>query len=179
MLNDEQRKTLHAAARRSIERALAGQRPDVSEAGIDEALLRPAGAFVTLRTHEGALRGCVGSIVAREPLIRAVVTSALNAAFRDPRFDPVSAQEWPGLEIEISVMGPLERVIEITDIVPGRDGLIVTRGGRAGLLLPQVAMECGWDRETFLDHTCLKAGLRPDAWRLAETKIEKFSAEVF
>jgi AmmeMemoRadiSam system protein A len=179
MLNDEQRKTLHAAARQSIERALSGQRPDVSEAGIDELLLRPAGAFVTLRTHEGALRGCIGSIVAREPLIRAVVTSAINAAFRDPRFDPVSAPEWPGLELEISVMGPIERVTDVNDIVVGRDGLIVTRGNHAGLLLPQVASEYGWDRETFLDHTCLKAGLRPGAWRQPETRIERFSAEVF
>jgi AmmeMemoRadiSam system protein A len=179
MLNEHQRKTLHEVARQSIESALAGHRLEVSEGGIDEPLRRPAGAFVTLRTRGGDLRGCIGSIVAREPLIRAVVSSAINAAFRDPRFDPVTAEEWPGLEIEISVMGPIEPVSDVQDIVPGRDGLIVTRGGRSGLLLPQVATEYGWDRETFLDHTCMKAGLPQGAWRQPGTRIEKFSAEVF
>jgi AmmeMemoRadiSam system protein A len=179
MLNDEQRKTLLAAARQSIESALAGRRLKVAEAGLDDVLLRPAGAFVTLTTPDEDLRGCIGSIVAREPLIRAVVTSAFNAAFRDPRFPPVMADEWPGLELEISVMGPIERVTGVNDILPGRDGLIITRGRSTGLLLPQVATEYGWDRETFLDHTCLKAGLAPGAWRQPETTIERFSAEVF
>lgn len=179
MLTDEQRKTLLEAARQSIESALAGRRLDVAEAGLEDALRRPAGAFVTLRTPEGDLRGCIGSIVAREPLIRAVVSSAFNAAFRDPRFHPVTSDEWPRIELEISVMGPIERVTDVADIVPGRDGLIITRGSRSGLLLPQVATEYDWDRETFLDQTCIKAGLPPGAWRHPETKIEKFSAEVF
>lgn len=180
MLNETQRKRLLAIARQSIEGALAGRRPESTDADeADEDLRRPAGVFVTLRTHDGELRGCIGSIVAREPLLRAVVSSAVNAAFRDPRFAPVTAEELPGLELEISVMGPIERVTDLGEIVCGRDGLIVSRGRSAGLLLPQVATEYGWDRETFLDQTCVKAGLRPGAWRQPETRIEKFSAEVF
>ena len=180
MLNETQRKRLLAIARQSIESVLAGRRPAVTDADdADEVLRRPSGAFVTLRTRDGELRGCIGSLLAREPLVRAVVSSAVNAAFRDPRFDPVTAEELPDLELEISVMGPIERVTETDDIVCGRDGLIVTRGRSAGLLLPQVATEYGWDRETFLDQTCVKAGLLPGAWRHVDTRIEKFSAEVF
>ena len=179
MLTDTQRKTLLAVARQSIETALAGERPELKADDFDDALQRPAGAFVTLRTRDGDLRGCIGSLVAREPLVRAVMSSALNAAFHDPRFAPVRAEEMPELELEISVMGPIERVTDIADIVPDRDGLIISRGTRAGLLLPQVATEYGWDRETFLDQTCIKAGLPPGAWRQPDTKIEKFSAEVF
>ncbi len=180
MLNEIQRKRLLALARQSIESVLAGRRPVVSqEDEASDVMRRPAGAFVTLRTHDGDLRGCIGSIVAREPLVHAVVTSAVNAAFRDPRFDPVMAEELPELELEISVMGPIERVTDVEDVVCGRDGLIISRGTRSGLLLPQVASEYGWDRETFLDQTCVKAGLAPGAWRHPETRIEKFSAEVF
>jgi AmmeMemoRadiSam system protein A len=179
MLNDAQRKTLLTIARQSIESMLAGRRAAVTESEADDVLRRPAGVFVTLRTHDGELRGCIGSIVPREPLVRAVTSSAINAAFRDPRFHPVTAPEMTALELEISVMGPIERVYDVSDIVPGRDGLIISRGGNAGLLLPQVATEYGWDREMFLDQTCLKAGLPAGSWRRPETKIEKFSAEVF
>jgi AmmeMemoRadiSam system protein A len=105
--------------------------------------------------------------------------SALNAAFRDPRFFPVSLEEWKNLQLEISVMGPIERVASFEEIMVGRDGLIISSGSCAGLLLPQVASEHGWDRETFLSQTCLKAGLTPAAWRSSDTKIERFSAEVF
>src|SRR5260221_9102083 len=107
------------AARQSIGGARAGRRLDVAGPGLEDALRRPAGAFVTLRTGEGDLRGCIGSIVAREPMIRAVISSAFNAAFRDPRFHPVTAYEWSGIELEISVIGPIERVTGIDDILPG------------------------------------------------------------
>ena len=158
---------------------LAGSRPSVNEADFDEALRRPAGAFVTLRTKRGDLRGCIGSIRAVEPLYRAVVSSSISAAFHDPRFFPVRADEMPRLELEISVMGPIEQVRNVEEIEVGRDGLIISRGRYAGLLLPQVATEYGWDRQTFLDQTCIKAGLEPGAWRSEQTRIEKFAAEVF
>jgi AmmeMemoRadiSam system protein A len=144
----------------------------------DADLRRAAGAFVTLRKN-GDLRGCIGSIRAMEPLYRAVASSAISAAFRDPRFFPVRKDEIGHLELEISVMGPIEQVRDVTEIEIGRDGLIISRGRFAGLLLPQVASEYGWDRETFLDQACLKAGLQPDAWRSPDTRIEKFAAEVF
>lgn len=179
MLNEEQRQQLLKLARTSIESVLAGRAPILTVDDYDETLRRPAGAFVTLRTKSGDLRGCIGSIRALEPLCRAVVSSAVSAAFRDPRFFPVRPEEMPQLDLEISVMGPIEPVRNIDEIEVGRDGLIVSKGRFAGLLLPQVATEFGWDRDTFLDQTCVKAGLPPGAWRSQETRIEKFAAEVF
>ncbi|MBV8518311.1 MAG: AmmeMemoRadiSam system protein A [Acidobacteria bacterium] len=178
MLTPQQRRQLLRIARDTITAALEGQRYAVDLASVDEDLQRPAGAFVTLEKH-GDLRGCIGSIEPVAPLAQAVSSSAMSAAFRDPRFRPVRADELPQLDIEISVMGPIERVNDVNTIEVGRDGLILSRGSRAGLLLPQVATEYGWDRDTFLRQTCLKAGLPPDAWRAADCRIEKFSAEVF
>ena len=178
MLSQEQRKTLLRIARESIEAVFEGRRPDLGRHQVDESLQRPAGAFVTL-TKEGHLRGCIGSIVPVAPLHEAVSRSAINAAFRDPRFSPLQNAELAEVEVEVSVMGPIELVKNIDEIVPGRDGLIISRGSHAGLLLPQVATEYGWDRETFLSHTCQKAGLPPAAWHENDVKIEKFSAEVF
>lgn len=179
MLDERQRKTLLKIARESIAAVLTGHRVDLKAGDYDETLRRPAGAFVTLKTAEGDLRGCIGSIRAVEPMFQAVSSSAISAALRDPRFAPVRPSELPDLSLEISVMGPIEPVTNVADIEPGRDGLIVSRGGYAGLLLPQVASEYGWGREEFLDHTCVKAGLPPDAWRSPGTRIERFSAEVF
>ena len=178
MLNEEQRRRLLTLARTSIESTLDGRAPEVRADEFDADLQRAAGAFVTLRKN-GDLRGCIGSIRAMEPLYRAVASSAISAAFRDPRFFPVRKDEIGHLDLEISVMGPIEQVRDVNEIEVGRDGLIISRGRFAGLLLPQVASEYGWDRETFLDQTCLKAGLQPDAWRSPDTRIEKFAAEVF
>lgn len=177
MLTPQQSQTLLTIARRSIEAALDGTRfvPEVT----DEALRRPAGAFVTLNTREADLRGCIGTIEAVAPLYQAVASNAVAAAFRDPRFHPVRREELASLHIEISVMSPIEPVTNVEDIEVGRDGLIISRGSRAGLLLPQVATEYGWDRETFLAQTCVKAGLRPDSWRSPDCRIQRFSAEVF
>jgi AmmeMemoRadiSam system protein A len=177
VLNEKQRKTLLEIARDSIASVLSGRLPEPRVA--DDTLKRPAGAFVTLKTADGDLRGCIGSIQAVEPMYQAVSSSAISAALRDPRFHPVQAAELPALELEISVMGPIERVTDIKQIQPGRDGLIIRRGRNAGLLLPQVATEYGWGTEEFLDHTCVKAGLPPGCWRSPDTQIEKFSAEVF
>ena len=178
-LNQDQRTRLLLIARESIAAALDGRRYEVPSDHVDERLNRPSGAFVTLNTRNGALRGCIGSIVPVAPLYRAVSDSAVNAATRDPRFHPVARHELPDLHLEISVMGPIEAVSTVEDIMVGRDGLIIRRGRFAGLLLPQVATEYGWDRETFLCHTCQKAGLPPEAWKAPGTQIERFSAEVF
>lgn len=178
MLSEAQRKQLLTLARESISAALKGERPNVNAEQFDDDLRRPAGAFVTL-TENDELRGCIGSIEAVAPLYLAVVQSAINAAFRDPRFYPLRPDELANIHLEISVMGPIEKVTNVDDIEPGRDGLIISRGRNAGLLLPQVATEYGWDRETFLEQTCVKAGLPPNTWREPGTTIEKFSAEVF
>jgi AmmeMemoRadiSam system protein A len=177
-LSDDHRKTLLVIARQSITTILDGRTPDWN-GEVDETLRRPAGAFVTLRTRDGELRGCIGSIRAVDPLHKAVASSAVSAAFRDPRFPPLQAGEIEQLELEISVMGPIEPVTDIGNIVVGRDGLIISRGRYAGLLLPQVATEYEWDCLTFLDQACLKAGLPPGAWRADDCRVEKFSAIVF
>jgi AmmeMemoRadiSam system protein A len=179
MLNQEQRRTLLRIARQSIESFLDGRRLPIDLAALDAELRRPSGAFVTLNERGGNLRGCIGSIEAVAPLALAVSSSAVNAAVRDPRFYPVQKDELRDLHIEISVMSPIVPVSNVEDIEVGRDGLIISGGGRAGLLLPQVASEYGWDRETFLRQTCVKAGLPADAWKSPECRIEKFSAEVF
>lgn len=179
MLTKEHESTLLRIAREAIDGELHGVRARIDIAAYDPVLQRPAGAFVTLKTRAGQLRGCIGSIVPVSPLCEAVATSALNAAFHDPRFHPLAPGEWPDIGLEISVMGPILRVTDVQEIVCGLDGLIVSRGHHAGLLLPQVATEYGWDRETFLSHTCIKAGLDPDSWRSEGVRIDRFRAHVF
>ncbi len=179
MLTPNQRTQLLSIARTSIESALDGVRMRVDESSLDPVLTRPSGAFVTLHTHDGDLRGCIGTIQPVAPLCQAVSSNAVNAAFRDPRFQPLEREELPEIHIEISVMSPIEIVADADTIEVGRDGLIISRGSRAGLLLPQVATDFGWDRETFLSQTCTKAGLPTDAWRHPDCRIERFSAEVF
>jgi AmmeMemoRadiSam system protein A len=179
MLTPEQRNLLLRIARESIAAALAGRRPELDPATLDPELTRPSGAFVSLHTAEGDLRGCIGSIEAVAPLCEAVSSNAIHAATRDPRFYPLRGDELADVVIEISVMSPIEEVRSAEEIEVGRDGVIVRSGRRAGLLLPQVATEYGWDRETFLRQTCVKAGLSPESWRSPECRIEKFSAEVF
>lgn len=179
MLSQEQRSQLLTIAREAIAVVLDGRRPEIDPAQFDEVLRKPAGAFVSLHDKSGDLRGCIGSIVPVEPLCQAVASSAVNAAFRDPRFFPLSKEELAQVDLEISVMGPIEVVNDTAEIEVGRDGLIITKGRNSGLLLPQVATDLGWDLETFLNHTCQKAGLAPHAWRSPGTRIERFSAEVF
>lgn len=178
MLTETQRQTLLKIARESIRAVLDGHRPELDPADYDDDLRRPSGAFVTLN-KEDDLRGCIGSIHAVAPLYQAVSNNAINAAFRDPRFYPLQKDELDRVEIEISVMSPIEPVQDVSEIEAGTHGLIVSRGRNAGLLLPQVATEYGWDRETFLRQTCVKAGLPPDAWKSPDVLIERFSAEVF
>jgi len=137
----------------------------------------PAGAFVTLR-HGGELRGCIGTFQTTEPLFRTVAEMARSAATGDPRFPPVRPEEVAGLDIEVSVLTPMHRVQDPEEIEVGRHGLCIVQGYRRGVLLPQVAEEYGWGREEFLEHTCLKAGLPPEAWREG-TEIYVFEAEVF
>lgn len=124
------------------------------------------------------MRGCIGHVVGFVPLWRAVEENAVAAAFSDPRFPPLTARELDEVHIEISVLSPL-RQVAADEVVVGRDGLLVERGASRGLLLPQVATEYGWDRETYLDHTCRKAGLEPRTWRQPDTRISTFTAEVF
>jgi uncharacterized protein len=134
------------------------------------------GAFTTVYANQN-LRGCVGYPTAVMPLYRTVVETARGAAFDDPRFVPITFDEAQDLRLSISVLSPM-RAIAADDIVVGRHGLLISRGSHRGLLLPQVPTEQGWDRVAFLEHSCRKAGLPPDAWKKGAT-LEAFTAEVF
>jgi len=142
-----------------------------------EGLQREGGAFVTL--HKGGeLRGCIGNFFSDKPLHKTVAEMALSAAFKDPRFSALREDELDEVDFEISVLSPLRQIENVEEIEVGRHGIFITKGTSRGVLLPQVASEHGWDRETFLAHTCMKAGLPPDEWRHG-AKIEVFSAQVF
>jgi hypothetical protein len=143
-----------------------------------EALEQERGAFVTLNEH-GQLRGCIGYVAPVKPLWATVRDVAAFAALRDSRFRPVSAGELGALEYEVSVLSPMRRVLDVKEIRVGRDGLIMKSGDIEGLLLPQVPVEEKWDRTTFLDETCYKAGLSKNCWQSADTDIFRFTALVF
>ena len=136
-----------------------------------------AGAFVSIH-RAGELRGCLGRIESDWPLSQVITHLAAVVADSDPRFDPVEPHELGELDIEISVLLPEREVYSIEDIEVGRHGLIVEHGSRRGLLLPQVPTEHGWDRRTFVEHTCLKAGLPPHAWHDG-ARLFVFEADVF
>jgi hypothetical protein len=135
------------------------------------------GAFVTLQ-RRGQLRGCIGEINSREPLVKVIARCARAAALEDPRFRPVRPDELSEIKIEISVLSP-PRESKAEEIEPGKHGLIVSRGYRRGVLLPQVAMERGWGGKRFLEEACVKAGLERQAWKASGVVIETFIAEAF
>lgn len=152
------------------------QRQDISLDSPGVHLAEPRGVFTSLYLRE-QLRGCVGYVFPTTPLYRAVAETARAAAFDDTRFDPVTPDEAAGLVIELSVLTP-PRTILADAVEVGRHGLLISSAGLRGLLLPQVPVERGWDRITFLEQTCRKAGLPMDAWEKGAT-IEAFTAEVF
>jgi AmmeMemoRadiSam system protein A len=176
---ENQREALLALARRAIEVYLREGRRLCPGADYPPIVPEARGAFVTLHTRQGELRGCIGTILPVAPLDETVSRMAVSAAVEDPRFPPVSLGELPSLRVEISALTVPAPVSDPEAIIVGRHGLIVTRGHRKGLLLPQVPTEWGWDRRQFLEHTCAKAGLPPGAWRDPATKLEWFEAEVW
>lgn len=174
---DDEKRLLRQIARRAIEEVARGK-PLPGFTAQSPALMEKRGAFVTLKKH-GRLRGCIGHIKGVKPLYQLVEEMAVAAAFHDPRFRPITEGELSELEIEISVLTPMRLTEDIEEVEVGKHGILIERGFQSGLLLPQVAVENGWDRETFLEHTCLKAGLPKDAWKDDKTRIRIFSAEVF
>lgn len=171
-----QQKLLHIA-RETIETYVRTKRKPTFSAEEPE-LQQKAGAFVTIKSH-GQLRGCIGQIEGFKPLYETIVEMAIAAATEDPRFPPVTERELGSLHLEISVMTPLRRIANPDEVQVGVHGIVMRRGFRSGLLLPQVATEYDWDRTTFLQHTCLKAGLSPNDWKDPKTEIYVFSAQVF
>ena len=175
-LTAEEKAALLKAARAAVEAAAAGEGPPSPASGcakFDE----PRGVFVTLR-KKGGLRGCVGFAEPSAELGRAVVQAATYATTGDPRFPPVRPAELAAIAVEVSVLTPLREIADARRVEVGRHGLVVSRGERRGLLLPQVPVENGWDRETFLEQACLKAGLPADDWRRG-ARIQVFEAIVF
>ncbi len=176
-LGEADRQTLLEIAREAVVHAVEGKPlPELRVSSPDLRL--PRACFVTL-TKGGHLRGCRGEVWPRSDVAHAVQRVAVLSALDDPRFPPVTAEELPHLEYEISLLSPLCPVERVEEIVVGRDGLFLIAGGRSSLLLPQVPVEQGWDRETFLRALCLKAGLSEDAWRGPDARLFRFEAEVF
>ena len=173
LLAEHERRFLLQVARASATATATGEDVDVPPIRTS----REGGAFVTLHISD-TLRGCVGHIEGRGSLVETVQEAAAAAAAKDPRFPPVRVEELPRIVIEISVLGPLEPCPGPQAIEIGRHGLVIDDGPHRGLLLPQVAVERGWDAQTFVSKTCLKAGLRPDAWTGAAA-LSMFEADVF
>jgi AmmeMemoRadiSam system protein A len=170
----EERELLLHLAHRANDSAVEEREPALP--AIPEHLKQPRGAFTTLYL-EGDVRGCVGYVFAVAPLFQTVIETARAAAFQDMRFLPVTREEAAQLRISISVLSPLFP-IKAEELELGKHGLLISQGNRRGLLLPQVPAEHGWDRKTFLEQTCRKAGLAPDAWEHGAT-LEAFTAEIF
>lgn len=176
-LTKEEKELLHKIARDAIRSRL--ERASPSAFKVESATLRePRGAFVSL--HErGMLRGCIGHIKPDQPLHEIIGAMACAAAFEDPRFSPLSREEADLVDLEISVLTPFRKITDPNEIEVGTHGIYLVKGFRSGILLPQVAVEYGWDRMTFLEHTCTKAGLPLDAWKDPDTEMYIFSADVF
>ncbi len=176
-LSERDRKILLKIARDTIHAVARGMPPPAFSAN-SPALEEERGAFVTIHTREGRLRGCIGVFQSNSPLHETVRDMAVAAAKDDPRFSPVREEELPNIRIEVSVLSPLKKINSVEEIEVGRHGIYLVKGFNRGVLLPQVAVEHGFDRYQFLDQTCLKAGLAPDSWREG-ADIYIFEAEVF
>jgi uncharacterized protein (TIGR00296 family) len=170
-------------ARAAIDRAVMGVK--MLELELPDVFDRDSGAFVTLKTHpQHQLRGCIGYPEPYYPLKESLVKGA-EGATRDPRFPRLREDEVENIVVEVSLLTPPELIKvkspkdHLKEVVVGRDGLIIEQGMFKGLLLPQVPVEWGWDAETFLGQTCMKAGLYPDAWLDSASKLYRFTAEVF
>jgi len=168
---------LFRIAHRSVETAVREHKIAEEPEPKMESLAQERGAFVTLKRN-GELRGCIGYVSPIKPLALTVRDVAASAAVEDNRFPPVTPQELPSLEYEISVLSPMRRVLDLKEIQVGRDGLLVKQGRYEGLLLPQVPVEQGWDRTTFLEQTCRKAGLLEDCYKDSRTDLFRFTALV-
>ena len=176
-LNDEEKRLLHQMVKAVVENGAKGK--PVPEFKVESSILKEnRGAFVTIH-KKGQLRGCIGYIEGHGPLHKTIEKMAEAAAFQDPRFSPVKEKELPELDYEISVLTPLRKITDVNEIEVGKHGIYIKKGWNSGLLLPQVATEYKWDRQTFLEHTCQKAGLPSSAWKEKNTEIYIFSADIF
>jgi uncharacterized protein (TIGR00296 family) len=186
--SDDEGVLLVRLARTTVDEFVQHKRRVGVPEGAPPKLMEQSGVFVTLRTLEKGhprLRGCIGRPYPNQPLIEATIDSAIDSAVNDPRFRPITPTELDSILVELSVLTPPVK-LEYKDssellqkVKVGRDGLIASRGGWRGLLLPQVPVEYGWDVKTFLEHTCMKAGLPEDSWKDTKTDFMSFQAEIF
>ncbi len=177
-MQPQQHQTLLRIAREVVEAVVRGQSPPRHESS-DPLFAEHRGCFVTIKNH-GRLRGCIGTFIADAPLLRTVEQMA-RAATSDPRFphDRLTASELGQIDIEISVLSPLEKTRDPLSLQLGKHGIYIRRGSNTGCFLPQVATELGWSKEEFLSHCCAsKAGLEPDAWKDPKTEVLLFTAEI-
>ena len=179
-MDDAQKKILLEIARDTVE-AVINRRPSPEPKSDDPELNAHCGCFVTLKNQD-RLRGCIGQFTSEVPLIELVAQMAKSSATGDPRFlsDPITAEELEQLDVEISVLSPLQLTREPLSLRLGIDGIYIKKGGASGCFLPQVAEETGWSKEEFLSYCCAhKAGLPADAWKDPETQVYLFTADVF
>jgi AmmeMemoRadiSam system protein A len=175
-LSDEDRRVLCAIAREAIASELEKRSPAYPPA--TQGCGQVAGAFVTLNIN-GELRGCIGTMVGRAALGETVKAMAKEAAFGDPRFEPLSKEELSLIEIEITVLGPMKHIGSASEIELGVHGVYLTYHGRSAVFLPQVAPEWGWDVPTLLENLCRKAGVAPSAWKSPDVDLYVFEGLVF
>ena len=189
-ITPEERRLLLADARETIAAEMDGRAPHYrrdNDAAQNSVLRQPCGAFVTLHKLSGgghiprerSLRGCIGRMTANLPLEETVRLMAREAAFGDPRFPPLRPGELEQCHIEISALSPMSVCPDPQQVTIGVHGLYLTRGGRAGVLLPQVPVEQGWNRQQYLDYICVKAGLPPESYNAADATLHTFTAVVF
>jgi AmmeMemoRadiSam system protein A len=176
-LSGPERRLLLKMARQAIEKELAGL-PFSLPRVTNPNLLEHRGAFVTLHKH-GQLRGCIGTFSADRPLYEIVGDMAISAAFKDQRFRPLRPSEFEEIDLEISALTLLKPITDMNEIKIGSHGIYIIQEPFHGVLLPQVATKNGWDRLTFLDQTCMKAGLAPGCWKDPKTQVNIFGAEIF
>jgi len=179
-MNQTQKQTLLKASRDAVEAVVKGRQPEMYETD-DAELNANCGCFVTLKNHD-QLRGCIGQFVSDKPLIELIIDMAQASVSGDPRFldNPIAEEELNELDIEISVLSPLEKTDDALSLRLGMDGIYIKRGYASGCFLPQVATETGWSKEDFLSYCCAhKAGLPADAWKDPQTEVYLFTAEVF
>jgi len=177
MVTEEQKKFLLRLARESILSWLENREVDITQPN-DEIFEKKIGGFVTLH-NQGQLRGCIGYIKGYCSVFETIKDMARSAAFRDPRFLPLTKKELKEIDIEISLLSELELVKDIEEIKVGRDGLVLENETASGILLPQVPVEWNWDRDTFLQQVSLKAGLNKNAWKDPQCELFRFQAEIF
>lgn len=176
-LTDKEKSVLLSIARNAIETFVKTGKKYV-EPREEKALNMRNGCFVTLK-QKGQLRGCIGSFQSELPLFKEVAEMAVASASKDPRFYPMKESDLEDFQLEITVLSPLHKIEDIEEIEVGKHGIYLEKGYYRGVLLPQVAVEHGWDRTTFLKQTCLKAGLPTNSWQADDAEIYIFSGQVF